>query len=188
VKKYEVTPLFIAFCILVGVMLVLPFFSVDEYVIWRNTTSHLGSQNAPNAWIMNLAFMFIGAATAYEGWKTLGKYWFHKIVITVFAVGLFMTGVFQHAPIIEGISYDIFEDQLHSIFASAVGFSFTLFAFSTAFIEARRSRRIISIAVGLAATGLSLLIFIAPDLAGIWQRIMFVVAFAWLIRFFQEVK
>lgn len=169
-------------------MMVLPFFSVPEYVIFKNTTSHLGAQNAPNAWIMNLSFILIGAATIHEMWKALGAFWFQKIIISVFAIGLIMTGIFHHAPIVEGIPFSDFQDQMHSIFASIVGFSFTLFAISIAFIEEEKNRRIIAFIVCLGSMAISVLIFTVPDFAGIWQRIMFIGAFGWLIDYINRLK
>ena len=76
---------------------------------------------------------------------------------------------------------------MHSIFATIVGFSFTLFAVSTAFIQHWMNSRIVSIVVGVVATVLSVLIFEIPDLAGVWQRLMFAGAFAWLIWYFNKI-
>lgn len=98
-----------------------------------------------------------------------------------------MTGLFQHAPIVEGVDFNTFEDEMHSIFASLVGFSFTIFAFSTTFIENKKKRRSIAIAIGTLATCLSILIFSVSSLAGVWQRIMFIISFAWLLYFFNDV-
>lgn len=180
------SPLFVTYIILLVVMIVLPFFSVPSYVIWKNTTSHLGAQNAPNAWIMNVTFILLGIATFYESWRKLGKFYFQKIVISIFAIGLMMTGVFQHAPIIEGVEFNVFQDKMHSIFASLVGFSFTLFAISSTFIESKMKKRYIAISIGILATFLSVLIFNISNLSGVWQRILFAGSFAWLLYFFKD--
>lgn len=73
------SPLLFAYILLLIVMIVLPFFSVPSFVIWKNTTSHLGAQNAPNSWIMNLTFILLGITTFFEAWKKLGDYLFHRI-------------------------------------------------------------------------------------------------------------
>ena len=49
-------------------------------------------------------------------------------LLSVFGLGLMFTGIFHHAPIIAGITYNSIEDNLHSIFASIVGLSFTVYA------------------------------------------------------------
>lgn len=49
-----------AFLLLLTIMFALPFYSVDTYSIIKNTTSHLGAQSSPNAWIMNISFILVG--------------------------------------------------------------------------------------------------------------------------------
>ena len=39
--------------------------------------------------------------------------------------------------------------------------------------------------IGIAATVLSMLMGNVPEFAGIWQRIIFIAAFAWLIYLFE---
>jgi len=162
---------------------ILPFFSVEEYSILRNTTSHLGAQDAPNAWIMNLVFALLGIATIIDGWERLPKYWMHKALVTLFGMSLIFTAFFQHAPIVQGATFSELEDGLHSKFATITGFSFTFFTFSAAFIESTRLRKLVALGIGILAILLSLLIFNLPDLAGVWQRIMFIAMFGWLMYF-----
>jgi len=165
------------------VMFILPFFSVDEYSILKNTTSHLGAQGAPYAWAMNVVFALLGAASVLDGWEPLSDYWLHKALLSVFGASLVLTAVFQHAPIVQGIAFSAREDSLHSVFASATGASFTLFAIAGVFVESSRIRRLVAGGVAAVAVILSMLIFSVADYAGIWQRAMFIVAFAWLMYF-----
>lgn len=170
------------------VMFVLPFFSVESYSIIKNTTSHLGAQNAPNAWIMNVTFILLGVCCLLEAWLHLGKFWLHKILLSVFGLGLVFTGIFQHAPILSYVIFDATQDKLHSIFATIVGFSFTFFAFSSAFIEKTLKHRILDIAVAFVVTALSLLIFYLPEYSGIWQRVLFIFSFTWLIFILERIR
>ncbi len=172
-----------AYVLMLLVMFILPFFSVAEYSILKNTTSHLGAQGAPYAWVMNLVFILLGTAAMVDGWIHLSKYWLHKAVIIIFGSSLFLTAFFHHAPIVPDLPFNELEDTLHSTFATVTGFAFTFFAISVAFIDTTRFRKIIAVGTGILATLLSLLIFTVPDLAGIWQRLMFIVAFAWLMYF-----
>lgn len=165
------------------VMFILPFFSVDEYSILKNTTSHLGAQDAPYAWIMNVVFALLGISAIVDSWTRLSKYWLHKVVISVFGISLILTAFFQHAPIVSGVEFNKIEDDLHSKFATITGFSFVFFAIASAFIESTTVRRVIAVAVGIIASLFSMLIFNMPDLAGVWQRMMFIMVFAWLIYF-----
>ncbi|MDD4323103.1 MAG: DUF998 domain-containing protein [Dehalococcoidales bacterium] len=165
------------------VIFILPFFSFEEYSIFKNTTSHLGAQNAPYAWVMNVVFALLGIASIADGWLRLSKYWLHKIVLTIFGISLVLTAFFQHAPIIPDVEFNVFEDDLHSKFATITGFSFTFFTISAVFIESTRKRKVIAVGMSIIAILLSLLIFRIDELAGVWQRIMFVIMFAWLMYF-----
>ncbi len=165
------------------VMFILPFFSVEEYSILRNTTSHLGAQGAPHAWVMNAVFALLGIVVVADGCPRLPGFWLHRILLAVFGASLFLTAFFQHAPIVEGVAYSAWEDSVHSVLATVTGFSFSFFAISAAFIETIGTRRLAAAGVGVLAILLSLLIFNVPDLAGVWQRAMFIAAFAWLMFF-----
>lgn len=182
-KVYFLWP---AFLVLILAMFILPFFSFTEYSILKNTTSQLGAQNTPNAWIMNLVFILIGFASVIEGWIHLKRYWFHKFVITIFGLALILTALFQTAPIVEGIPFNDYEDGMHTLFANIVGFSFAVFAFSAAFIVRRTRERLLALLICIMAIGLSVLIFSIAGYAGILQRTMFIIAFAWLIFFFNR--
>lgn len=174
------------YVLLLAVMFILPIFSMDGYSVIAHTTSQLGAQNTPHAWVMNITFMLLGIASILEGWHLLGAYYVQKSLLFLFGSGLIMTAIFQHAPIVDGMPYNMVEDQLHSIFASVVGFSFVLFAFSAAFIEPDLKRRWLALAVGMIASGLSLLMSMLGDYSGVWQRLIFMLSFAWLIFFFED--
>lgn len=82
------------FLLLLLIMFLLPFYSADTYSIVKNTTSHLGAQSTPNAWIMNLAFILAGISCILEAWLHLRKYWFHKMLLSIFGLSLMFTGIF----------------------------------------------------------------------------------------------
>jgi len=81
--------------------------------------------------------------------------------------------------------YDAYDDAYHSIFAKISGFSFTFLAIATGFIN-KGKKRIIAITVGILATLLSILMFEVGTSMGIWQRIIFVMCFGWMIFEFRE--
>lgn len=104
----------------------------------------------------------------------------------VFGVSLIFTGLFRHAPIQETMPYDIFEDQIHSLASTAVGFSFTILSLSAVFIEKNLLRKIIALFTGSLTTCLSILMVVMPAYAGIWQRAILIIAIAWIIFFLHE--
>lgn len=57
--------------IMILVVFILPFFSAPGYTIWRNTTSHMGAQGSPHAWVMNLVFILLGISVIAECWPRL---------------------------------------------------------------------------------------------------------------------
>ncbi len=173
----------IAYVLLVLAAFILPFFSVDEYTIIKNTTSHLGAQGAPNAWMMNVVFVLLGISSIVDSWSRLSGFWFHKAAILIFGISLALTAFFQHAPIVSGIQFSIFKDDMHSLFASITGFSFIFFTVASGFIEKTKARRILALSVGCFALICSVLFFNVPDYAGIWQRLTFLSTFAWLMYF-----
>jgi hypothetical protein len=135
---------------------------------------------------MNVTFVLLGLSVIIDGWRLLGNFWFHKIVITVFGVALIMAAFFRHAPITVNIPFDVREDKLHSVFATITGTSFTLFAISAAFIEKSLHRKLMAALAGVIATILSVMMFTLTDFAGIWQRLLLIISFAWLVFFFRK--
>ncbi len=165
------------------VSFVLPFYSFEGYSIISNTTSHLAAQASPYAWIMNIVFVLLGLSSVWVSIQSKIRY--HQIIGVLFGLSLLMTGIFQHAPLIETVSVNDINDNLHSIFANLTGISFTLLAFGHGFMSAHR-QRIIGILMGFISIGLSLAMFSLPMCMGLFQRLMFMSAFAWLF-FYMDV-
>lgn len=180
--------LLLAYIILILVMFLLPRYSAESYSILKNTASQLGAQNTPNAWVMNTVFCLLGAACMAEGWLHLKSYWFQKLLLSAFGLALIMVAFFQHAPISQGIPFSSWQDQVHSLMATTVGISFTVLAISGAFIAKSAWARVLAIGVACIATLMSLLMFNLPNWTGLFQRLMFITAFAWLIYFLERFR
>lgn len=174
-----------AYFLMLIVIFALPFFSVEGYSILKNTTSQLGAQKTPNAWVMNAVFVLLGVSSIFAGWDPLKGYWSHRILLMIFGVSLILTAIFHHAPL-DQVSYDESQDNLHSVFASITGFSFTLLAFSIAFTTPLKKDKILAVCIGIFATLLSFFMFSLPYFAGIWQRLIFIISFTWLIYIFKK--
>ncbi len=183
-KKNDIILLQAAYILVLVIMFILPFYSVEEYSIIRNTLSQLGAQNAPNAWIMNLAFVLLGIGSIIAGWRYLEDFAFHRIFLTIFSLSLIMTAFFNHAPVGTGIQFNHLEDAWHSYFATATGLSFVIFSILTAFVLEMRADRILSSSTGIIATILSSLMLERDQYSGIWQRLIFIICFGWLIYIF----
>lgn len=179
-----------SYILMLFVIFILPFYSLKDYTILKNTTSHLGAQNTPNSWIMNVTFISLALTSIWVGWKFLGKYWFQKISLLIFGIALSMTAIFQHAPIDPALEFSIQEDKMHSFFANITGFSFSAFAVSLGFVTKRKKHRILAFTVTVLAPLLSALMFYKPTegLMGIWQRCIFIGMFGWMIYAFTNYK
>jgi hypothetical membrane protein len=175
-----------AYFILILVMFVLPFFTAEGYSIARHTTSQMGAQKTPNSWIMNLTFALMGLTSIYAGWSHYDGYWFQKVSLLAFGISLVFAAIYSHAPINPTLSFSVREDELHSFFASTTGFSFTVLAVSSGFIKDAKSEMWLPIVVGIIATLLSVMMFKIENYMGIWQRMIFIISFGWMIFEFKN--
>lgn len=172
--------------VMVIVIFALPFFSVPEYEIQRHTTSELGAQGAPHAWIMNTVFALLGVASVVDGWPRLTGLWFHRLALSIFGAALVLVATFQHAPVPADVAFSAREDELHSLFSGIAGVSFIALAIASGFAGVEGRDRWLGPAVGAFAALMSRLIFAIPDAAGVWQRLLFCTTFGWLILFFAK--
>ena len=167
----------IAYILFLLVSLLLPIFSFDGYSIISNTTSHLGAQGSPNAWIMNLTFIILALTTLWIVLST--KVRFHQVFGFIFSLSLLITGLFRHGSLIEGYPSNLVFDQLHSIFATTTGISFVILSLGHGFTS-QGKQKTIGFLLAFGATLLSFAMMALPAYMGIFQRLMFILAFAWL--------
>lgn len=184
--KLETKIFIVSYILLILTMFVLPFFSAEGYSIVEHTTSQLGAQKTPNSWIMNIIFALMGISSIWAGWSHYKGFWFHRILLLIFGISLILVAIYSHAPITEGLAYSEKSDQFHSLFASTTGFSFTILAISTGFIKDVKTEMALPVMVGIFATVLSLLMFKMENFTGIWQRLMFIITFGWMIYEFKR--
>lgn len=98
------------------------------------------------------------------------------------AFGLLMiaAAIFSNRPITAGIPNDALEDSLHSVAATVMGFAF---AGGVAFVGYRRwwagARSVVDIIAVVASVVVPLSMVAFADIAGLAQRIMFLIAYIW---------
>jgi len=159
------------------VSFLLSLFSFDNYSIFSNTTSHLGAQGSPYAWVMNFTFISLGLVSFVM--MISSRIIYHKVVGSVFAISLVFTGIFQHESLLANFQSIIWLDQLHSVFATTTGISFVLLSAGHGFMS-KGKQRMYGFALALIATLLSLFMTLIPSYMGLFQRVMFMVSFGWL--------
>ena len=182
---WEIKLLTAAFMLVLAAMFILPFFSVPGYSIIRNTLSDLGAQSAPHAWIMNGLFIFLAFCSVIAGWGYFEGFIFHRIVLILFGISLGLMAIFNPTPIRPDIQYSLTEDGWHAYFSSTAGLSFVILSIATGFILEKQQDRLMSIAAGAAVILLSVLMSEADRSAGIWQRLMFILSFGWMLYTFK---
>jgi hypothetical membrane protein len=180
-RNGEIMVLTAAYILMLLTMFILPFFSVAEYSIIRDTLSELGSQAAPNAWIMNLIFVSLAIGSVIAGWGYFSCHTFQRIILLLFGISVTLMAVFNHAPVDTETLYDIMEDGWHSYFACTALFSFTILSITTGFILEKPLDRQVAMAAGISAIFLAVMMFEADQLAGVWQRLIFIISFGWMI-------
>lgn len=160
---------------------VLPFFNEPGYSIIRNTIGDLGAQSAPNAWIMNCTILLLASVTVYAGWGFYHGFLPQRIFLMLFSMSLILASLLRAAPADTTIKYDVTASALHEYFIYSAVFSFSLLSVSTGFIPEKQKEQQVALAAGISVILLSVLISEMKQLAGILQRIQFIVSFGWLI-------
>ena len=184
--KFSQKTLFIlVFIVFILVSSILPIYSFPGYSIIANTTSHLGAQGSPNAWIMNLTFILLGITSLWIAIQS--KIRLYQVVGSMFGLSLLLTGVFKHGALIDGYTTVLLEDQMHSVFATTTGISFVILAFSHGFMS-KGKQRWIGIILAIAASLISLGMAMMPPYMGILQRLMFILSFSWLFFYMKPPK
>ncbi|NER16837.1 DUF998 domain-containing protein [Spongiivirga citrea] len=176
-----------AYALLIAVIWILPFYSFEGYSHMVNSISELGAQNVPNDWIINLAIFLMGFATFTLATKAYKLRSVQLITLYFFSISFFLTGFFQLAGNEANVfHYNYTQDALHSICSMVMGFAFCLFCLLLIWALKRDKHKLHTSIVIVTIIVLSYLIFAFPNLKGLFQRILFMLAFGWL--FFAIIK
>jgi hypothetical protein len=157
--------------------MMLPGYSWTSHFI-----SEAAAQGVDGAWVARLGFLFFGFAVLWLA-GSLRKQWARGAYLCHLALGVLMvsTAAFSHHSWLPYMPFDIFEDFLHSVTATGMGFAFSL-GVLIRFVQRGRDgeagRRFDAAALG-AAVVLPLFGWLWPSYAGVAQRVMFLVAYVW---------
>jgi putative copper export protein len=147
-----------------------------------HTTSESAAQGVQGAWLARIGFVLLGLSVVllamirrqrWGPWATALHASFGALLIAVAA--------FSHRPWMAGEDFDRVEDILHSIAATAMGFAFVGGVVVTALMRSRGDAwpRAFDIMAVAASVAIPLGMAARPDIEGVLQRLMFVVAYAW---------
>jgi hypothetical protein len=146
----------------------------------------MGAQVTEYAWITNLALVLLGISSILSGWKFYKGLTFHRFLILLFGISVILSAAFNSAPVDSLKPYDITEDGWHSYFLLTSWLTFLILTLSTAFILENRRDRVLTIVTGAIIIFLSLLNSEIFSVAGIWQRLIYLISTGWMIYCFRS--
>jgi len=158
---------------------ILPSFSSEEYSIVRHSLSELGAQSTPGNWIMNSIIILLSIVTVLLGSKVLRRFWIPLYLLYFFAIALGFTAIYNHAPI-SNMNFLEGEHITHSIFSMITGVAFSVYCMAILFTISKSTDKALAFLMFCLAIGLSLLMVTHPQYRGVFQRTLFITAFAWI--------
>lgn len=175
---------FAAFILAIMGVLFTPFAMDNGYSWLQNSISETGGQNVTNAWLGRLTLLLSGtgvllvAALRRRSWNRTTT-----LAIVLFGIMWSLTAFFSTKSWVKHVPFDEAESMTHSVLASAMAIV-VLGALSHGFRRSQVSRtdRALALLLAFAATFLPLASLNIPDLAGLFQRLMFLYTYIWFIR------
>lgn len=165
-------------------ILVGPWFSLASYRWLAHTTSELGGQSMPNAWIMNTGFFCYGIGTGLAALLRWSRHPMTSGALVVFSAGLIGAALFSSVPISSDLPASLAEDWWHSVFSSLIGFAFSGAAAIRLFAPGGNPRDALSWTALFASVLIPLAMFRFPEWDGLLQRCMFGISLVWVWRQF----
>jgi hypothetical protein len=153
----------------------------QSYSWVRHSVSESAGQGVPDAWIARLGFLLLGFAVLLLAGIAASR-WGHAAtaLFRAYGVAMIATAAFAHRPWLD-VPFDAFEDSLHSLTATAVGFTFTVGVVLVAIGRgggATAARTFDAVAV-VAAVVISVMVVNVAGLSGLAQRVMFGIGYVW---------
>ena len=169
-----------AFLASIGCLLLAPWVLPDEYSAVIHTVSESAAQGTDGAWLGRTGIFLFG----------LGVFWLSaskrtwalsaRVVHGAFGVLMIAAAVYSHRPLLEGVDYDRFEDTLHSIAATAMGFAFAIGVLIVGWRRVSGWKVIDFVAIG-ASVVIPVAMMSLTGWDGLLQRGMFAIAYLWYI-------
>lgn len=165
--------------------LLAPLALPPSYSWVRQSISESAAQGLVGAWVARSGFLLFGCAVVWLA-TSLRQRWGRAGVAALgtFGIMMFGTAAYSHRPWQPGVSFDAFEDLLHSATATIMG---AAFAIGVVFVSlARRDASRIDRALDGLALVASVVIPLAmsqgTEYTGLLQRCMFFTAYLWYGR------
>ncbi len=165
------------------VIVISQFFSMHHYDWTKNTISDLGAQAYERKAIMQIGFVTFGLILAV-GIILNGINW-RTSAIFIYAICVALTGVFCTKPFFVFESYSLIQASIHAVLAQMAGLFFTVGILMHAFFAPNHHERLIHLIFFILVLAFSASFGLFKDFQGVLQRLLYLVSFIWLIKFFK---
>lgn len=168
----------VAFLASIACLVIAPLALPDSYSVVEHTTSEAAAQATEGAWLARSGFLLFGLGVfclsiVKRDWPMSVRY-LHGL----FGVAMIATAVYSHRPTLDATDYDRVEDTLHSVAATGMGFAFAAGVLVAGWRRIPRWR-VFDIVALLSAIVIPMVMVTTENADGLWQRGMFLIAFAW---------
>ena len=164
-------------------IVVAHIFSANNYDWTKNTISDLGSQGYDRKLVMQIGFLAFGL-TMTIGILLSGLTW-RTTPILIYGLCVGLTGIFCTKPFFQTDTYSVTQATLHSVLAQIAGLTFTLGILLQLFFTSNNNEKFIHIIFFVLVIGFSASFGLVKNYQGIFQRLLYLVSFIWLIKFYK---
>jgi hypothetical membrane protein len=158
-----------------------PLYTAPGYSAVANLISELAAQNTPRNFLMSGAFMALGAGIVVDGLRPFSR---ARAPFVAFGIFMALAGLFGHRPITAGVSHVEWVHGVHSALGTAAGIAITIAFAWQALRQPTPAGRIVAGVLAVLCFALPLAMLSFPAVQGAIQRLMYLLAFAWLWLFY----
>ena len=184
-KEIGAAVLSVTYFLMLPAMFVLPLISAADHSIAENTMYELADQSIFASVIIHVIIMVLAAGLVVTGWLWYKGFIFQKIFLLLFGLSLIMTALVSLHGMVTNVTQYRGKIGWYSYFINTAWLTFIILALSTSSILNNSSGRFWSVIAGLSGLLLTILVYEAEFAAGIWQRLLFIISFGWMIYTFR---
>lgn len=155
-----------------------------EYSSKENTISELACQTYENRSVMQWGFKGFGIilfSGLFIFFSESVKEPYYSIPLGLYAIFMFLSGIFSTKPFEHLVFYSIKESKINSLFNQLAGLSFSLLIVMKFVVELGVASRVINIFVLIFVLYLSAQVGRKSGKSGFYQRILYFGCFLWLM-------